>query len=87
MEAANVILSHRVPETTTKEDDWLRSVSTIILQRLGLGLLTLVVVSLVIFCAVEMLPGDFAEAILGQGATPEAVTAIREQLGLSLIHI
>lgn len=60
----------------------MRSVSTIILQRLGLGLLTLVVVSLVIFCAVEMLPGDFAEAILGQGATPEAVTAIREQLGL-----
>jgi len=39
-------------------------------------------VSLVIFCAVELLPGDFAEAILGQGATAEAVAAIREQLGL-----
>ncbi|OED39383.1 ABC transporter permease [Chromatiales bacterium (ex Bugula neritina AB1)] len=60
----------------------MRSVSTIILQRLGLGALTLVVVSLVIFCAVEMLPGDFAEAILGQGATPESVAAIRDQLGL-----
>ncbi len=60
----------------------MRSVSAIILQRLGLGALTLVVVSLVIFCAVEMLPGDFAEAILGQGATPESVAAIREQLGL-----
>lgn len=60
----------------------MHSVTAIVLQRLGLGLLTLVIVSLVIFCAVEMLPGDFAEAILGQGATPEAVTAIREQLGL-----
>lgn len=60
----------------------MHSVTAIVFQRLGLGLLTLIIVSLVIFCAVEMLPGDFAEAILGQGATPEAVTAIREQLGL-----
>ena len=54
----------------------------IILQRLGLGLLTLFIVSIVIFTAVNMLPGDFAEAILGQGATPEAVEAIRHDLGL-----
>ncbi|MGP6088639.1 ABC transporter permease [Antarctobacter jejuensis] len=54
----------------------------IILQRLGLGLLTLFIVSIVIFTAVNMLPGDFAEAILGQGATPEAVEAIRRDLGL-----
>jgi len=60
----------------------LNSLAAIILQRLGLGLLTLLMVSLVIFCAVELLPGDFAEAILGQGATAEAVAAIREQLGL-----
>jgi peptide/nickel transport system permease protein len=60
----------------------LRSVLGIIAQRLGLGILTLIFVSLVIFLAVEMLPGDFAEAILGQGATPEAVAAIRTQLGL-----
>ncbi|WP_323767865.1 ABC transporter permease [Antarctobacter sp.] len=54
----------------------------IILQRLALGLLTLFIVSIVIFTAVNMLPGDFAEAILGQGATPEAVEAIRRDLGL-----
>lgn len=54
----------------------------IILQRLALGLLTLFIVSIVIFAAVNMLPGDFAEAILGQGATPEAVAAIRQDLGL-----
>ncbi len=61
----------------------MKSVGGIILQRLGLGLLTLFVVSVVIFAAVNMLPGDFAEAILGQGATPEAVAAIREDLGLN----
>ncbi|MEM1237489.1 MAG: ABC transporter permease [Pseudomonadota bacterium] len=58
------------------------SVGRIILQRLALGLLTLLVVSIVIFVAVNALPGDFAEAILGQGATPEAVAAIRSDLGL-----
>ncbi len=58
------------------------SVLTIILQRLGLGLVTLFVVSIVIFTAVNLLPGDFAEAILGQGATPEAVASIRRDLGL-----
>jgi len=52
------------------------------MQRLFLGLLTLVVISIVIFTAVNMLPGDFAQAILGQGATPEAVASIRRDLGL-----
>ncbi|MEM9433540.1 MAG: ABC transporter permease [Pseudomonadota bacterium] len=54
----------------------------IIAQRLLLGLVTLLVVSVIIFTAVNLLPGDFAQAILGQGATEEAVAAIREQLGL-----
>ncbi|WP_417516239.1 ABC transporter permease [Minwuia sp.] len=51
-------------------------------QRLVLGLVTLFVVSIIIFSAIEALPGDFAQAILGQGATPEAVAAIRESLGM-----
>ncbi len=58
------------------------SVLRIILQRLGLGVLTLFIVSIVIFIAVNLLPGDFAQLILGQGATPEAVEAIRKDLGL-----
>ncbi|MGR3837839.1 MAG: ABC transporter permease [Cognatishimia sp.] len=58
------------------------SILRIIGQRLALGVLTLFVVSIVIFAAVNMLPGDFAQAILGQGATPEAVEAIRQDLGL-----
>lgn len=61
----------------------MRSVFGIILQRLALGVLTLLVVSILIFAAVNALPGDFAQAILGQGATPEAVAAIREDLGLN----
>lgn len=58
------------------------NVLTIILQRLALGFLTLLVVSVVIFVAVNLLPGDFAQSILGQGATPESVAAIRRDLGL-----
>lgn len=53
-----------------------------ILQRLGLGLLTLFAVSLIIFLGVELLPGDVAQQLLGQGATPENIAALRVQLGL-----
>ena len=60
----------------------MNSVIRIILQRLGLGVLTLFVVSIVIFVAVNLLPGDFAQLILGQSATEEAVAAIRRDLGL-----
>lgn len=54
----------------------------LVTKRLGLGLLTLFVVSILIFFAVELLPGDIAQAVLGQGATDETVAALREQLGL-----
>lgn len=53
-------------------------------QRLALGVLTLLVVSLIIFSAVELLPGDLAEAVLGQAATPETVAAFRRELNLDL---
>jgi peptide/nickel transport system permease protein len=53
-----------------------------VLQRLGLGLLTLFVVSLIIFSAMQFLPGDFAQAILGQAALEETVAAFRKELGL-----
>ncbi|MDE2792296.1 MAG: ABC transporter permease [Paracoccaceae bacterium] len=61
----------------------MHSVLFIVIRRLGLGVLTLFAVSVMIFLSVNMLPGDFAEAILGQGATPEAIAAIREDLGLN----
>ena len=53
-----------------------------IAYRLALGVLTLFVVSLIIFGATELLPGDFAEAVLGQAATADAVAAIRRELML-----
>jgi len=54
----------------------------LILKRLGLGLITLVVISVIIFFMVELLPGDIAQAVLGQGATPENLAALRKQMGL-----
>lgn len=55
----------------------------LILRRLAIGVLTLLVVSLVIFGAVELLPGDIATEVLGQSATPETIAAFRERLGLN----
>ncbi len=51
-------------------------------RRIVLGVVTLWAVSLLVFAGTEILPGDVAEAMLGQSATPEAVAAIRRELGL-----
>jgi peptide/nickel transport system permease protein len=58
------------------------ALSRMIAERLALGALTLFVVSVVIFFATELLPGDLASALLGQAATPETLAALRTQLGL-----
>jgi peptide/nickel transport system permease protein len=58
-------------------------IAKIIFKRLGLGFITLLVISIIIFGAVELLPGDIAQAVLGQGATEENLAALREQLGLN----
>ena len=52
-------------------------------QRLLLGLLTVFVISVVIFGATEFLPGDLARELLGKSATEETLAALREQLGLT----
>jgi peptide/nickel transport system permease protein len=57
--------------------------SRLILRRIGLGLLTLWLVSLIVFAAVLALPGDAATAILGKEATPDRVAALRDQLHLN----
>lgn len=55
----------------------------LVVQRIALGLLLLWAVSLLIFLGTEALPGDVAQAILGQSATPEALANLRESLGLN----
>ena len=59
-------------------------IGKLLAQRLALGLLTLFVVSLIIFLCVELLPGNLAQEILGQAATPETVAAFNRELGLDL---
>lgn len=59
-----------------------RYILTLILRRIGSGLLTLFIVSALVFFITSMLPGDAAQMILGQSATPETVAALRQQLGL-----
>jgi peptide/nickel transport system permease protein len=54
----------------------------LVLTRLGVGVLTLLAVSLVIFTITNLLPGDAAQTLLGQEATPELVAALRARFGL-----
>lgn len=55
----------------------------LLVQRIALGLILLLAVSVVIFLGIEALPGDTAQAILGQSATPLALANMREALGLN----
>lgn len=53
------------------------------LKRLGVGLLTLLFASAVVFAMLEIVPGDPARVMLGMNATEDAVQALREQMGLN----
>lgn len=52
-------------------------------QRIALSLLLLLLISAVIFAGTIILPGDVAQSILGQSATPEALANLRAELGLN----
>lgn len=54
----------------------------LIVTRLATALLILWIVSILVFSATELLPGDVADAVLGQAATPEAVAGLRAALHL-----
>ena len=56
---------------------------TLLVQRIALGLLLLFLVSVLIFAGTSILPGDVAQSILGQSATPEALANLRAELGLN----
>lgn len=53
-------------------------------RRIAVTALTLLIVSAIIFTITNLLPGDAAQAALGQSATPETVAALRQQFGLDL---
>lgn len=60
---------------------------SMILRRLGIGLITVLAVSLIIFFGTKILPGDAAQIRLGQEATEANVAAMRERLGLDKPYI
>ncbi len=53
-------------------------------RRLALSVLTVALLSVVVFLGAQLLPGDVGRAILGPLADPEAVAAINHQLGTDL---
>ena len=53
-----------------------------VIQRIGIGLATLWVVSVIVFIATSILPGDVAQIVLGQSATPKTLAALRAKMGL-----
>lgn len=54
----------------------------LLLRRTGLGLITVVLVSMLIFIGTQVLPGNSAQAILGKRSTPERLAAMEHQLNL-----
>jgi peptide/nickel transport system permease protein len=53
-----------------------------VVRRIGQGLVTLALLSILIFLATNALPGDAAEAALGKDATPARLAELRSELGL-----
>ena len=57
-----------------------------LLKRFATFVITLVVASMLVFAVLELLPGDAAQIILGESATPESLATLRARLGLDRPH-
>lgn len=57
---------------------------SLIARRLGIGAITIIAVSIIIFLGTKVLPGDAAQIRLGQEATEANIAALRARLGLDL---
>jgi peptide/nickel transport system permease protein len=57
-------------------------VRQLLIERTLLGIVTLFLVSIIVFAATEVLPGNAAYAVLGHSATPQSLHALEHQLGL-----
>jgi peptide/nickel transport system permease protein len=53
-----------------------------LLKRLATFALTLAIASVIVFAVMELLPGNAAQVMLGETATPEAVAALEQRFGL-----
>ncbi len=60
----------------------MRPVLILVAQRVALGVLLLLAASVLIFVGTEILPGDVAASVLGQGATEQALANMRREMGL-----
>jgi len=58
-------------------------IGSLILRRLGIAMVTLVIVSFAVFFTTNLLPGDTATILLGQAATPEAIAGLRQAMHLN----
>src|SRR5690554_8041392 len=54
-----------------------------ILRRFMTALPVLLLITIIVFAVMQVLPGDPARMVLGQEATPQALEAMRERLGLN----
>src|SRR3990167_11289541 len=59
-----------------------RGPARLVAKRIGLAFITLLLVSAVVFTISGLRPGDAAQELLGQGATPEQIAALRHEMGL-----
>ncbi|MET3708844.1 peptide/nickel transport system permease protein [Arthrobacter sp. UYEF6] len=55
---------------------------TLFAKRVGWSIITVLLSTVLVFTAIQSLPGDAASQILGQNATPDAIATLRRQLGL-----
>ena len=51
-------------------------------RRVGAAIITMVAASVVVFAFIHLIPGDPIYVLLGDGATPEQVDALRHKMGL-----
>ena len=58
-------------------------IGSLILKRLGIAVITLIIVSFAVFFTTNLLPGDTATILLGQAATPEAIEGLRKAMHLN----
>jgi peptide/nickel transport system permease protein len=58
-------------------------IGSLVLSRMGAGIITLFIVSIVVFAATQLLPGNAAYAILGRDASPLRLQALELQLHLN----